>query len=218
MEDDKKEKKQLSLTDLLSRAAAADASLKFPISANYYFIVLSRHYDELGKNKAQCSEVIKKFIFSTILLSSSPLKERLLNYALQNDNLNVFEYKTLLEKLLNYQLVYVDELKKLMNNCPESHKKCDFTKCVFEHDLISLSKVFDNIKFDSAEKFLKMKIDDILNYTFKMNIEKSINAAIDEKKKIIYFGKEPENMLGFDKQIQNFCLKAKTLAEFIKSN
>lgn len=218
MEDDKKEKKQLSLTDLLSRAAAADASLKFPISANYYFIVLSRHYDELGKNKAQCSEVIKKFIFSTILLSSSPLKERLLNYALQNDNLNVFEYKTLLEKLLNYQLVYVDEIKKLMNNCPESHKKCDFTKCVFEHDLISLSKVFDNLKFDSAEKFLKMKIDDILNYTFKMNIEKSINAAIDEKKKIIYFGKEPENMLGFDKQIQNFCLKAKMLAEFIKSN
>ena len=106
----------------------------------------------------------------------------------------------------------------MINNCPESHKKCDFTKCVFEHDLISLSKVFDNIKFDSAEKFLKMKIDDILNYTFKMNIEKSINAAIDEKKKIIYFGKEPENMLGFDKQIQNFCLKAKMLAEFIKSN
>ena len=162
MEDgDKKEKKTLSFTELVTRASTADSSQKFPISANYYFIILSRHYDTLAKNKSQFEEIIKKFIFSTILLPSSALKERMLGYAIQNDNLNIFKYKTLLEKMLNYQLVYIDDIKAIMPNCPESHKQFDYAKCVFEHDVIALSKVFDNLRFDSAEKFLKMKIEDI---------------------------------------------------------
>ena len=218
MEDgDKKEKKTLSFSELITRASAADSSQKFPISANYYFIILSRHYDTLAKNKSQFEEIIKKFIFSTILLPSSALKERMLGYAIQNDNLNIFKYKTLLEKMLNYQLVYIDDIKAIMPNCPESHKQFDYAKCVFEHDVIALSKVFDNLRFDSAEKFLKMKIEDILNYTFKMSAEKKINATIDEKRKLIFFEKEAENMLGFDKQIQTFCLKAKMLSEYIKA-
>ena len=97
-----------------------------------------------------------------------------------------------------------------MKKCPETHKKFNYEKAIFEHNLYSLSLVFDNISFNSAEKFLKMKIDIILNYTLKMIIYGNIKGKIDEKNKFILFEHNENDISSdFDKQIVNFCLKAK---------
>ena len=45
------QKKVISFDELLSRATASDSAQKFPISSNYYFMLLSRHIDELLKKK-----------------------------------------------------------------------------------------------------------------------------------------------------------------------
>ena len=65
---------------------------------------------------------------------------------------------------------------------------------------------------------IDMKIDKILNYTVKLNIEGTIKANINESKKLITFIKEEDTSTRFDKQIQHFCLKAKMLAEYIKEH
>ena len=106
-----------------------------------------------------------------------------------------------------------------MKKCPETHKKFDYEKAIFEHNLYSLSRVFDNISFNSAEKFLKMDINNILNYTLKMIVDGNIKGFIDEKNEYILFYKEENDISSdFDKQILNFCLKAKKLGEYIKSH
>lgn len=213
------QKKTISFDEILQRANASDLVQNFPISSNYYFMLLSSHIEQLSKKKDLFNEVVYKFIFGNILLPEGPKKERMINFCIQNDNLNIFNFKPLLEKFVNYQLVYLSETNELMKNCPESHKKFNYEKAIFEHNLYSLSRVFDNISFDSAEKFLKMKIDTILNYTLKMIVDGNIKGSIDEKNKFITFYQDEIGISSnFDKQIQNFCLKAKKLGEYIKTH
>ena len=181
-------------------------------------MIFTTHIDKIVTLKDKLNEIETKFIFSTILLPENNQKERMLLFLIQNEQLNIFKFKPLLEKFAKFQLVYIEDLNELLKICPKNYKNINFEKALFEHNIFSLSKVFENISFDSAEKFFKMKIDVILKYTLKMIVEGKIKASIDEKKRFINLEKENSISLNFDKQIQNFCLKTKNLVEYIKSH
>jgi len=216
--EEKERKKTLSLEEIIQRAQDSEINKNFLISANYYFMIFTTHIDKIVTLKDKLNEIETKFIFSTILLPENNQKERMLLFLIQNEQLNIFKFKPLLEKFAKFQLVYIEDLNELLKICPKNYKNINFEKALFEHNIFSLSKVFENISFDSAEKFFKMKIDVILKYTLKMIVEGKIKASIDEKKRFINLEKENSISLNFDKQIQNFCLKTKNLVEYIKSH
>ena len=218
MEEDKKQKKEISLEELFQRAEAADSSEKYSISANYYFLILSRHLSTITKNKQKYHEVLYKFIFDTIMSNNVTQQERLMNFLFQNDKLGVADFKPIFEKFFNYQIIYLEDLKALLTNLPSTHKNINITKALFEHNIYSLSRVFTNISFSSLEKFLKMKMDDIMRLTISMINEGSIKAKIDDNSKFLLFEQEQGVSTDFDEQIKNFCLKAKNLAEYINSH
>ena len=153
MEEEKKQKKEISLEELFQRAEAADASEKYSISANYYFLILSRHLSTVSKDKSKYNQVLYKFIFDAIMSNNVTQQERLMNFLFQNDKLGVAEFKPIFEKIVNYQIIYLDDLKELLKNLPATHKNINITKALFEHNIYSLSRVFDNISFTSLEKF-----------------------------------------------------------------
>ena len=218
MMEEKERKKTLSLEEIIQRAEDSEKNKNFLISANYYFMIFTTHFDKIVTLKDKLNEIQTKFIFSSILLPENNQKERMLLFLIQNEQLNIFNFKPLLEKFAKFQLVYKEDLNELLKICPKNYKNINFEQALFEHNIYSLSKVFENISFDSAEKFFKMKIDVILKYTLKMIVEGKIKASIDEKKRFINLEKENSISLNFDKQIQNFCLKTKNLVEYIKSH
>ena len=93
----------------------------------------------------------------------------------------------------------------------------DITKALFEHNIYSLKRVFSNISFSSLEKFLKMKVDDIIKLSIAMINEGSIKAKIDDNSKFLIFDQEQGVSTDFDEQIKSFCIKTKNLAEYINS-
>ena len=218
MEEEKKQKKEISLEELFQRAEAADTSEKYSISANYYFLILSRHLSTVSKDKSKYSQVLYKFIFDTIMSNNVTQQERLMNFLYQNDKLGIADFKPIFEKFFNYQIIYLDDLKSLLNNLPATHKNINITKALFEHNIYSLSRVFNNISFTSLEKFLKMKIDDITRLCITMINEGTIKAKIDDNSKFLMFEQEQGVSTDFDEQIKNFCLKAKNLGEYINSH
>ena len=218
MMEEKERKKTLSLEEIIQRAEDSEKNKNFLISANYYFMIFTTHFDKIVTLKDKLNEIQTKFIFSSILLPENNQKERMLLFLIQNEQLNIFNFKPLLEKFAKFQLVYKEDLNELLKICPKNYKNINFEQALFEHNIYSLSKVFENISFDSAEKFFKMKIDVILKYTLKIIVEGKIKASIDEKKRFINLEKENSISLNFDKQIQNFCLKTKNLVEYIKSH
>ena len=218
MSEEKKQKKEISLEELFERAEAGDASEKYSIAANYYFLILSRHLSTISSDKKRFNSVLYKFIFDAIMCTNVTQKERLMNFLYQNDKLSVAEYKPIFEKFINYQILYLDDLKPLMKNLPETHKNINITNALFDHNIYSLSRVFKNISFNSLEKFLKMKMDDIMNFCVKMINDGRIKAKIDQNSKFLLFEQEQGTSTEFDEQIKNFCLKTKNLAEFINTN
>ena len=218
MEEEKKQKKEISLEELFQRAEAADSSEKYSISANYYFLIVSRHLSTISKDKSKFNQVLYKFIFDSIMSNNVTQQERLMNFLYQNDKLGMADYKPIFEKFFNYQIIYLDDLKGLLTNLPPTHKNINITKALFEHNIYSLSRVFTNISFSSLEKFLKMKMDDIMRLTISMINEGSIKAKIDDNSKFLLFEQEQGVSTDFDEQIKNFCLKAKNLAEYINSH
>lgn len=221
MAENNKERTEISLEELLKRAEASDASEKFAISSNYYFLILSRHSEEISKDKKKYNEVLYKFIFDTIMLTNYTQltqKGKLLNFLIQNEKLGVSKFQPIFEKFFNYQLIYKNELSDLLKLLPSTHKNINIDKALFEHNLYSLSRVFSNISFDSLEKFLKMKINDILNQCIITISEGNIKAKIDENSKFVLFFQESSVSTDFDEQIKNFCLKTKVLAEYIQTH
>ena len=152
------------------------------------------------------------------MLNNPVQKEKFLNFLVQNEKLGVSKFQPIFEKFFNYQMVYKDELKDLLQLLPSTHKNINIDKALFEHNFYSLSRVFTNISFDSLEKFLKMKIDDILVSCISMISEGIIKAKIDDNLKFVNFFQEPSVSTDFDEQIKNFCLKAKNLAEYIQAH
>ena len=218
MEEEKKQKKEISLQELFQRAEAADLSQKYSTSANYYFLILSRHIGSILSDKKKYNDVLYKFIFDTIMCPNVTQKERLMNFLYENDKLGVADFKPIFEKFINYQLLYLDDLKNLMKNLPSSHKNINITKALFDHNVYCLSRVFKNISFNSLEKFLKMKMEDILTLCVTLINEGSIKAKIDQNSKFLLFEEEQGVSTDFDEQIKNFCLKTRNLAEFINTN
>ena len=218
MEEEKKQKKEISLEELFQRAEAADSSEKYSISANYYYLILSRHLSVVSKDKSKFNQVLYKFIFDTIMSNNVTQQERLMNFLYQNDKLGMAEYKPIFEKFFNYQIIYLEDLKALKENLPQTHKNINITKALFEHNIYSLSRVFTNISFSSLEKFLKMKIDDIMRLCVVLINEGTIKAKIDDNSKFLIFEQEQGVSTDFDEQIKNFCLKTKNLSEYINSH
>ena len=218
MEEEKKQKKEISLEELFQRAEAADSSEKYSISANYYFLILSRHLNTVSKDKSKFNQVLYKFIFDAIMSNNVTQQERLMNFLYQNDKLGMAEYKPIFEKFYNYQIIYLEDLKDLKKNLPNTHKNINIAKALFDHNIYSLSRVFTNISFSSLEKFLKIKIDDITRMCISMINEGNIKAKIDDNSKFLLFEQEQGVSTDFDEQIKNFCLKTKNIAEYINSH
>ena len=218
MDGEKKQKKEISLEELFQRAEAADSSEKYSISANYYFLILSRHLSTISKDKEKYNQILFKFIFDAIMSNNVTQQERLMNFLYQNDKLGVPDFKSIFEKFFNYQIIYLDDLKELLSNLPESHKNINISKALFEHNIYSLSRVFSNISLNTLEKFLKMKRDDIIRLCIEMINEGTIKAKIDDNSNFLIFEQEQGVSTDFDEQIKNFCLKTKNLAEFINTH
>ena len=218
MEEEKKQKKEISLEELFQRAEAADSSEKYSISANYYFLILSRHLSTISKDKEKYNQILFKFVFDAIMSNNVTQQERLMNFLYQNDKLGVPDFKSIFEKFFNYQIIYLDDLKELLSNLPESHKNINISKALFEHNIYSLSRVFSNISLNTLEKFLKMKRDDIIRLCIEMINEGTIKAKIDDNSNFLIFEQEQGVSTDFDEQIKNFCLKTKNLAEYINTH
>jgi hypothetical protein len=61
-------------------------------------------------------------------------------------------------------LISDEEINKILVNCPKRLLSFDhniFERAMFEHNLFSISKVYENISFYSLEKFLKYDLDKV---------------------------------------------------------
>ena len=91
--------KTLDLETLLNRAESAEESRKFTIAVNHYFTILSRHLNSLSQKQDLLKNIVDTFIYAIVLLPVGLQRERMLNFVLKNEDLNIFAHKPFLEKM-----------------------------------------------------------------------------------------------------------------------
>jgi hypothetical protein len=91
--------KNVQIEIIIKRAENAEENLKFSISSNHYFTLFSRYYNLLENKPEIFKNCVDSFVYNVILLPVGSQKERMLNFILKNETLNVFAFKPFLEKM-----------------------------------------------------------------------------------------------------------------------
>ena len=118
---------------------------------------------------------------------------------------------------MNKEIVYDAEVKQFCDKMTENIKnllKQDETlieKIVFEHNIYSISLLYENISLKILERLLDKKEDVIGSLLFKMIIDGRIKGKIDEIEGFLIFNKDYNEI--FDCQVKNFCSKVILLNE-----
>lgn len=115
----------------------------------------------LTKDDALLKSLTINYVFNITLLSPGIQKERFLSTLLQNENINIFDFRSILEKMFSYQFIYDEDLNKLLSFLPSSLSSFNspennlFEKAMYEHNIYSISRVYENIDFKTLTKFLR---------------------------------------------------------------
>jgi hypothetical protein len=75
----------------------------------------------------------------------------------------------LILKRYNYQLIFEEDLNKLLSHLPTNLSSFAtsvnnlFEKAMYEHNIYSISRVYENISFSTLTKFLKCDIEKVMS-------------------------------------------------------
>ena len=213
-----KEEVVIDFDSILQRAENSEKILKFTVSSTHYYTILSKIKDSIPENKFEGIKL--SFIYNVFLLPSNQLKERMLNFIL---NGGVLEFSSsmlnILKKLYEKSIIYDEEASNFFSQAPTNisnlllNEAALIEKATFEHNIHSLSLIYENINITTLSKFLKKSEETIKNLLFKMIIDGRIKGKIDENKNFLFFIKS--DIQTFDVQIKNFCSKVQLLNESV---
>ena len=95
--ENKPERVEDDLDTLISRALTAEDTKKFAIAAYHFFTIFSRHSHALHPDTF--GAYLQRFVYNIILSPVGLQRERMLNFVLKNENLDIFSHKVFLDKM-----------------------------------------------------------------------------------------------------------------------
>lgn len=213
-----KEELVIDFDSILQRAENSEKILKFTVSSSHYYTILSKIKDSIPESKIEGIKL--SFIYNVFLLPSNQLKDRMLNFILNGGTLEFSSsLLNILRKLYEKSIIYDDEASHFFSQAPPNianlilNEATLIEKATFEHNIHSLSHIYENINLTTLSKFVRKSEESIKNLLFKMIIEGRIKGKIDENKNFLFFVKS--DVQTFDVQIKNFCSKVQLLNESI---
>jgi hypothetical protein len=212
---------EIDYLSIKSRAESAERNKKFNISSNHLYSLLTKS-KELSIPTDEIDLLKKSFKYNLFFLSSSLIKDKLLNYLFNSDLFVLSTIEIILfSKFSQKDIIYDEDYKDFLSdsNTYSSIReviKSDeniVEKSIFEHNIYSIQLLFDNVSIDFLEKKLRKTQENVLFLLFKLIVEGKVKAKIDEAKGMIFFIKSQVNYEDFDYQIKNFCSKVLVLNE-----
>ena len=207
--------------NVLNRAISSEKNQKFNLASAHYYTLLTQFKDSIPSNII--NEIKISLLFNSFLIQSSSLKDNFLNYLITTENIEDIDSKfnSIIKKVTEKRIITKEDESNFYNesnkNIPSNIKdliNSDNTlleKAIFEHNIYSLSLLYENIDFNLLSVFLDIKdTENIKSMVFKLIIEGKIKGKIDEEKNYIFFNKNTglKNETDYyNSQIRNFCTK-----------
>jgi COP9 signalosome complex subunit 4 len=172
-------------------AQVNDAMLKFNQAASLY-IDLSLQ-GSIGVDESELKAFLGNAVTCAILASPGTQRSRLLTLLYKDERSRLLEHFDLLEKMYLERFIKMSEVKKFEEGL-QPHQKGNtaegysvLQKAVLEHNVLALSKIYNNISFDQITKLLEIPIERAESLVASMISEGKIKAHINQSDKFIHF-------------------------------
>jgi len=186
------------------------------------FIEAAQRYNELSYksivDEAERMQALKNALIGTILASAGQQRSRMLATLFKNERCSQLPAYGILEKMYLDRIIRSSELKDF-SSLLQPHQKAltsdgstILDRAVIEHNLLSASKLYNNISFEELGSLLEIPPLKAEKIASQMITEERMNGYIDQIDSIVHF-ESREALPNWDKQIQGLCFQVNNIIE-----
>lgn len=165
---------------------------------------------------------LKKALICTILASAGQQRSRMLATLFKDERCQQLPAYSILEKMYLDRIIRRSELQEF-EALLQDHQKATtidgstiLDRAVFEHNLLSASKLYNNITFVELGALLEIPPHKAERIASQMISEGRMNGYIDQIDGIVHF-ETREILPQWDKQIQSLCYQVNAIIEKISA-
>ncbi|XP_013114653.1 COP9 signalosome complex subunit 4 [Stomoxys calcitrans] len=188
------------------------------------FIEAAQRYNELSYrtivDEGERMTALKKALICTVLASAGQQRSRMLATLFKDERCQQLPAYSILEKMYLDRIIRRSELQEF-EALLQPHQKAAtvdgssiLDRAVFEHNLLSASKLYNNITFAELGALLEIPASKAENIASQMITEGRMNGHIDQIIGIVHFEKR-EVLPLWDGQIQSLCYQVNSIIEKI---
>ncbi|CAG2167748.1 unnamed protein product [Oppiella nova] len=186
------------------------------------FIEAAQRYNELSYrtiiHEDERMTALKNALICTILASAGQQRSRMLATLFKDERCQQLPAYNILEKMYLDRIIKRSELDDF-SALLQPHQKAQTSvgssildRAVIEHNLLSASKLYNNITFVELGALLEIESTKAEKIASQMITESRMNGFIDQIAGIVHF--ETRNVLpNFDKQIESLCFQVNNIIE-----
>ncbi|XP_021922329.1 COP9 signalosome complex subunit 4 [Zootermopsis nevadensis] len=191
------------------------------------FIEAAQRYNELSYrgiiHEDERMTALRNALICTVLASAGQQRSRMLATLFKDERCQQLPAYSILEKMYLDRIIRRSELQDF-GNMLQPHQKASTTdgstileRAVIEHNLLSASKLYNNITFEELGALLEIPPIKAEKIASQMITEGRMNGYIDQIDSIVHFERR-EVLPTWDKQIQSLCYQVNQIIEKITNN
>ncbi|XP_077999100.1 COP9 signalosome complex subunit 4-like [Glandiceps talaboti] len=188
------------------------------------FIEAAQRYNELSYRtiiaEDERMEALKHALHCTILASAGQQRSRMLATLFKDERCQQLPAYGIMEKMYldriirSYQLKEFAAMLQQHQLATTADGSTILDRAVIEHNLLSASKLYNNITFGELGSLLEIPPAKAEKIASQMISEGRMNGYIDQIASIVHF-EGRETLPNWDKQIQSLCFQVNTILEKI---
>ena len=187
------------------------------------FIEAAQRYNELSyRNIVHEDErmtALRNALVCTVLASAGQQRSRMLATLFKDERCQQLPAVSILEKMYLDRIIRRSELQEF-ESLLQPHQKAStgdgstiLDRAVIEHNLLSASKLYNNITFEELGALLEIPPTKAEKIASQMITEGRMNGYIDQIDSIVHF-ETRETLPQWDKQIQSLCYQVRYCSSY----
>jgi len=191
------------------------------------FIEAAQRYNELSYKNIVAEEdrieALKNALSCTILASAGQQRSRMLATLFKDERCQQLPAYGILEKMYLDRIIRSSSLQEFFATL-QPHQKAVTSdgstildRAVIEHNLLSASKLYNNISFEELGSLLEIPPLKAEKIASQMITEERMSGYIDQIDSFVHF-EDREALPNWDKQIQSLCFQVTNVIEKISQN
>jgi len=185
------------------------------------FIEASMRYYELSQivGEGERMDALSFAVTCAILAQAGPQRSRVLATLYKDERSSKLSNFDILEKMYLERVLRKAEVQAFAKDLKEHQlaKLADgstvLDRAVMEHNLLSASKIYNNITFSELGALLEVTPEQAEEVASRMIVENRMNGSIDQIEKLIQFSNQSEKLMLWDAHIETLCHAVNTLVE-----